>query len=175
MTRYAALLRGINLGARNKLAMPLLREIAETLGYVDPVTYLQSGNLAITTRRAAGTVAAELHGAIADRTGLDVPVVVRSHAELAAAVAANPLPEPADPSRFFVTFCERPAAGVLDGLDLPSYLPEEVAVVGREIYAWLPDGLHVARLTHALWERRTKGIATTRNWRTTLAMAELTS
>ncbi len=175
MTRYAALLRGINLGAHNQLKMPLLREIATGLGYADPATYLQSGNLAFTSGKAEATVARDLHDAIAEHAGLDVPVVVRTHGELAAAVLANPFGDPADEALLFVTYCAQPVGGALDGLDPEAYLPERFAVVGREIYTWLPNGMRTARLNQSLWERRTRGVATTRNLRTARALVEITS
>jgi uncharacterized protein (DUF1697 family) len=175
VTRYAALLRGINVGGHNPLRMPLLQDIAAGLGYAAPTTYLQSGNLAFTSRKSERRVAAELHDAIIERAAIDIPVIVRTHAELVAAVEANPLGEPENDALVFVTYCAHPVGDALDGLDRASYLPEWFGVVGREIYAWLPDGAHQARLTQALWERRTRGVATTRNWRTARALVDLTS
>lgn len=170
MTRYAALLRGINVGAHHRIAMPVLKEIAAGLGYGDPQTYVQSGNLAFTTPAKEATVVRALTGAIADRTGFDVPVVVRSHDELAEAVAANPLPT--DPTLLSVVYCPG-AVGEL-GLDPDRYGEERLAVHGREIYLWTPHGMHRSKLAAAL-ARKGGRAGTVRNWRTAQALVDLTA
>ena len=80
--RYVALLRGINLGARNKLAMSDLRALVEAAGGKDVQTYVQSGNVVFATGAATGRLERELADAILQAHGLDVPVLVRSAAEL---------------------------------------------------------------------------------------------
>jgi uncharacterized protein (DUF1697 family) len=175
MTRYAALLRGINVGGRARLAMPQLREIAVGLGFEHVQTYLQSGNLVFASPRPVTDIAGTLHAALREVADLDVPVLVRSGAELAMVVAANPLPPPTDPARFFVSFCAAPVGDALATLDRSAYLPEVFAVAGREVYTWLPDGMNGARLTNALIERKTCAVATSRNWRTVLTLAEMTA
>lgn len=172
MTRYAALLRGINVGGRNPLKMPLLKEIAAGLGYGEPATYLQSGNLALTTTRSEAAVVGDLERAITETTNLTIPVVVRSHDELVAAVQANPLAEPADHSRFFVTFCPQPVTDL--GLDPAAYGEEKVATHRREIYSWYPDGMGTSTLAPVLARKGGKP-GTARNWRTVLALVEMTA
>lgn len=172
MTRYAALLRGINVGGRNPLKMPLLKDIATGLGYADPATYLQSGNLALTAAEPEAEVVAHLEAAIGEQTGLAIPVVVRSHAEIVAVVEANPLPEPADQARFFVTFCQAPVTDL--GVDPDAYLPEKVIAHRREIYAWHPNGMGTSTLAPAL-ARMGGRAGTARNWRTVLALVEMTA
>lgn len=172
MARYAALLRGINLGSHNQLKMPLLKEIAADLGYADPATYLHSGNLALTTGDPEATVVADLGRAIAERTGLAIPVIVRTHDELVAAVEGNPLPEPADHARFFVTFCPGPVGNL--GLDPEAYGEQKAAATGREIYSWYPDGMGTSKLAPALARKGGKA-GTARNWRTVLALVEMTA
>lgn len=83
MARYVALLWGINLGAKNRLGMPQLRESLHAAGYADVRTHLQSGNLVLTSRRHPDELATGLHDLIADDFDLDVPVVLRSRDELA--------------------------------------------------------------------------------------------
>ncbi|MFF5171511.1 DUF1697 domain-containing protein [Micromonospora sp. NPDC000089] len=85
MSRYVALLRGINVGATNRIAMPDLRRLVEGLGHGDVTTYLQSGNVVFTSvKRDAAKLAAGIERAIADELGLTVPVLVRDGAELSA-------------------------------------------------------------------------------------------
>lgn len=172
MTRYTALLRGINVGGRNPMKMPLLKEIAADLGYADPATYLQSGNLVLTTAQPEPAVTADLERAITQATGLAIPVVVRSHDELVGVVEANPLPEPADPARLFVTFCPAPVTDL--GLDPDAYGEEKVTAHRREIYTWHPNGMGTSKLAPALARKGGKA-GTARNWRTVLALVEMTA
>ncbi|HEX7356002.1 MAG TPA: DUF1697 domain-containing protein [Mycobacteriales bacterium] len=170
MTRYVALLRGINVGAHHRIKMPILKEIATDLGYGDPQTYLQSGNLAVTTSAKEPALVRALGAAIAERTGFDVPVVVRSHDELVAVVEANPLP--ADPKLLSVVYCSKPVTDL--GVDPDAYGEEKAVARGREIYLWTPGGMHASKLASAL-SRTASRDGTVRNWRTAQALVDLTA
>ncbi|HUH20448.1 MAG TPA: DUF1697 domain-containing protein, partial [Gaiellaceae bacterium] len=80
MPRYVALLRGINLGPRNRVAMPALRDALEEAGFDDVKTYVQSGNVVLGSRAKPETVRRKVEQVIADRFGLEIPVVVRTRA-----------------------------------------------------------------------------------------------
>ena len=155
--------------------MPALRAIVESLGHSDVETYLQSGNIVFTPAPAApDDLAAQLEGAIADATGLDVPVVTRTGAELAAVVEANPYPVD-DPTKVVVVFLgEAVEPGALGLGDLASYLPDEYTARGRELYVSVPNGGARSKLMEALTKRRLPTTVTVRNWRTVTALAELT-
>src|ERR1700757_4794113 len=87
----AAMLRSVNVGGRNKLAMTTLRSLAERLGFTEVVTYLQSGNLVFTAPAGpTDPVAAALESAVSDQLGVGIRVLLRSAAELTSIVAANP-------------------------------------------------------------------------------------
>jgi uncharacterized protein (DUF1697 family) len=80
--RVAALLRGVNIGSHKRIGMAALRATVESLGHRDVETYLQSGNVVFTPAAGAPKhLGAQLERAIADATGHDVPVVVRSGKE----------------------------------------------------------------------------------------------
>jgi uncharacterized protein (DUF1697 family) len=174
-----ALLRGINVGRNKRVAMSDLRELMKGLGYADPVTHLQSGNIVFTgTRESSARVAAKLEAEIAKKLGMQVSVVVRSRDELAAVVANNPMPEhTGDPKRFMVTFLsDKPAAGRIDGVDPAEYEPDRFALVGQEVYLWFAEGLLASRIGGIdFWEKRLGVTATTRNWRTVTRLLELAS
>ena len=105
MAVLVALLRAVNVGGR-KVAMADLRQVAEDLGYDDVRTYIQSGNLLVTTTTGAAAVAKALEQGIADRCGVDTDVIVRTKAQLAKVVAASPyLARGADPKHLHVVFC----------------------------------------------------------------------
>jgi len=175
MARQVALLRGINLGARNRVPMPELRELLTALGYEDVVTVVQSGNVVLGTAADQAELERELQGQIAQRFGVDTPVVVRSARELANVVADNPFPHAAAvPKRFQVSFlstsCPADAARELEAPDLA---PEQVAVRGREVYAWHANGIQRSPLSELLTDRKLGVTATARNWNTVLKLHEL--
>lgn len=177
MTRYAGLLRGINVGGNKKIAMADLRKLVEGLGHTEVKTLLQSGNVVFTsdsTDQAA--LAAQLEKAIEADLGMSVGCLVRDGADLARITAHNPLGEVAtNPSRQFVVFL----SGAVDPAKLAEV--EAVAKAGevlaageREVHMWLPDGSADTKLTHLLFQKRLGvQVATARNWNTVTKLAAL--
>jgi uncharacterized protein (DUF1697 family) len=174
--RVVALLRGINIGPNKRIAMPALRSIVEGLGHTDVETYLQSGNVVFTPKRKAPSdLATSLEAAIADATGHDVPVVVRTAAELRKVVSARPYPVD-DPTRVVVGFlADAIDLGDLALGDLSAYLPDELTINDRELYVSVPNGQARSKLMEALTKRGMPTTITVRNWRTVSALAELSS
>ena len=176
MPTYVALLRGINLGARNRVAMADLRALLEKLGYDDVRTHLQSGNAVFATgERSAAAVGVAVEKAIEDGLGTKVPVLVRSSAQLAKVVATDPLGDRAtDHARYMVVFLDTSLPkNALAGIDPRRYEPEEFTLVGRELYLWLPGGTHASRLARVLADEKLGGTGTMRNWRTVTKLAEM--
>ena len=175
MARLIVLLRGINIGARNRIAMPALRDALADAGFDDVKTYVQSGNVVLSSRAAPKTVAGRVRRVIADSFGLDIDVVVRTRAELAEVVKRNPLAKVAkDPKRYQVTFLgEKPDRSLVGKLEQTAAGGEQVAHVGRELYAWHPDGVGRSKLASLLAGPRLGVVATSRNWTTVTALLEL--
>lgn len=168
MPLQIVLLRGINIGPRNRIAMPELRELLTSAGMSDVRTYVQSGNVVLRSDASRDQLARECEMQISRRFGLEIAVVVRTRDELAEVVALNPLGSVADdPKRYQVAFLsdelDPEEAQTLAELAAPT---ERLVVAGRELYAWHPEG--VAR--SKLWARiASKGLgvtATARNWTT---------
>lgn len=89
--KYVCLLRGINVSGKNLIRMAALTESFEALGFAEVDTYVQSGNVVFETKRQPpAALARTIRDRIDQDFGLDVPVVVRSAAELERVVAANP-------------------------------------------------------------------------------------
>jgi uncharacterized protein (DUF1697 family) len=178
MARHIALLRGINLGPNRRVAMADLRALCEKLGYEDVRTYVQSGNVVLTSKGSPRTVERELERAIAAELGVETDVVVRTRDELDDVVAHNPFPQAAaeDPKRLQVSFLSGKAdAAFVRELARQDFGSEEFTVTGREIYAWHPDGMQRSKLARALGDKRLGVTATARNWNTVtklLAMAD---
>jgi uncharacterized protein (DUF1697 family) len=171
--RVAALLRGINVGPNKRIAMPALRAIVESLGYRDVETYLQSGNV-VFTPKGRGDHAARLSRAIESETGHEVAVLLRTGAELAQVVEANPY-FVSDPTKVVVVFLgEELELGQLGLGDLGPYLPDELTAHGRELYVSVPNGQGRSKLMEALVKRRLPTTLTVRNWRTLEALAFMT-
>jgi uncharacterized protein (DUF1697 family) len=171
VTKQVALLRGVNVGGKNKVPMAELRTVFESLGYTEVTTLIQSGNVMFTARAAVTTKT--LEHAIADRFGVETTVVLRTGPELERVVAANPFTG-GDVSKLHVGFFgTKPTAAVVRGFDAARFEPEEFAVHGREVYFHLPDGMGRAKLPPAL-DRQLKVPVTVRNWNTVTKLVALT-
>jgi uncharacterized protein (DUF1697 family) len=171
-----ALLRGINIGSSKRISMPALREIVESLGHRDVETYLQSGNVVFSPARGGRKdLARKLESAIAKETGLDVQVLVRTGRGLAGVVSANPYPVD-DPTRVVVAFLGKAVTPARLGLgDLDAYAPDELTQIRRELFISVPNGQARSKLMEDLTKRRQPTVVTVRNWRTVVALAEMTS
>jgi uncharacterized protein (DUF1697 family) len=175
MASRIVLLRGINIGSRNRIAMPALREALEEAGFDDVRTYLQSGNVVLSSRAAPATVARKCEAAIAEEFGLDIDVVVRTRAELAGVVKRNPLAKVAtDPKRYQVSFLSaKPPGKIVRKLESLAADGERLVASGRELYAWHPKGVARSKLWAALAGRGLGVTATARNWTTVTKLLEL--
>ena len=185
MPTHVALLRGINVGGNNKVAMADLREVVASLGHTGVSTYIQSGNVLFTAREGAAAdapaLAADLEQAIEQAFGLRLRVVVLSRAELAQVISDNPYraepnpkyvhamffpAEPGQEVRESVAAAERQAAEK-GGRD-------EATVVGRTLFLHTPDGYGRSELAVRL--ARAGGPAATgtaRNWATVTKLLAL--
>ena len=173
---WVALLRALNVGGRNRLAMAELVAAFEAAGAREVTTYIQSGNVLFRSgRKEAAEVATRVGAALTDRLGVEVPVVIRTCAELRAVARANPfLRDGADPAALHVLFLGgRPAASRVSSLDPARSPRDRFAVAGREVYLHCPAGIGRSKLTGDYFEGRLAMTATARNWRTVTALIEM--
>jgi uncharacterized protein (DUF1697 family) len=166
--KQIVLLRGVNVGGRNRVPMPKLREALEAAGLEDVVTYVQSGNLVLSSSAKPEALAREVEAVIADAFSLEIAVVVRTRAELAKVVRRDPLGDVADQEKLYqVSFCgERPAKEAVDKLAERAAEGERLLLDGREIYAWFPHGVGRSKLAAQLSKQKLGTVVTARNWRT---------
>jgi uncharacterized protein (DUF1697 family) len=161
MPTHIALLRGINLGGHNKVAMADLRQVVTSLGHGDVATYIQSGNVLFSPSQAdpadTAALAAGLTQAVVGKLGVQAGVVVLSRDELAQVVADNPYPDPEDPRFVHVIFLPGdPGPGHADWLAACQQKAaekgsrDEVTLVGRAVYLHTPDGFGRSELAKLL-------------------------
>lgn len=171
--KWAAMLRGINLGKR-QLRSAELKALIEGMGFTEVKTILASGNVVF----EAGDTKPEqlerdLHAALEKTTGLKSEVFVRNRAELAAMAAANPYPEVARdrPSQLLVTFHRDPVDPAPLTRVAESYDgPERLAIVGRELFIDFPEGQGRSKLEPVMRKAKFPVVATGRNWNTVLKL-----
>jgi uncharacterized protein (DUF1697 family) len=177
MTTYVALLRAVNVGGRAIVPMAALRDLAASVGFEEPQTLLQSGNL-VFRAGAAKTASFErtLEDALSTRLGIATVVVVRDAGEWRRIIQRNPFPDAAraDPSHLLVMPLKRaPRAADVDALQASIKGREVVAVRGAELYLVYPDGIGRSRLTAAAIEKAVGERGTARNWNTVLKLGVL--
>jgi len=175
--KYIALLRGINVGGKNKLPMKQLAALFGSAGCTDVETYIQSGNVAFAASPSlAKSLPMGIATAINDAFGYNVPVVLRSAAELSRVVKANPfLNSGADHKKLQVAFlADKPKAKQIASLDPNRSPSDEFQVQGSEIFMHCPNGLGKSKLTNQYFDRQLGTMSTIRNWRTVLALLERT-
>jgi uncharacterized protein (DUF1697 family) len=176
MPRYAALLRGINVGSTKRIAMADLRTLFAALGAENVQTYVQSGNVAFDSpSRSSAALAREIRDRIQADLGHDVAIIIRTHAELAKVAATRPF-DGAPDEHLYVTFlAERPEAAQVGAFSAAGFEPDEFEVRGTEVYLHFPSGYGRSKLGNETFERKLGVAATTRNWRTVTAMRDLTA
>jgi uncharacterized protein (DUF1697 family) len=170
MATYVALLRGINVGGRNKVSMAQLRTLFDSLGYTDVQTLIQSGNVVFGSRSVPKPPG--LEAAIEKEFGVPVGVMVRSGRQLQSTLAHNPFPK-AEPTSLHVGFiAKKPPATLVKQLDADRYVPDRFAIRNAEIYYLLPNGMGRSKLPGYV-DRQLKTPITVRNWNTVTKLAGL--
>jgi uncharacterized protein (DUF1697 family) len=181
MPRYVALLRGINVGRRNRVAMADLRQLAEALGHTEVATYIQSGNVLFTSPETdCGLLADALEEAIAGNLTVRPAVVVLSRADLAQVIADNPFPDEANPKCLHAIFrrldLAPEAIAAVEGARQRARAKgsrDEAVPVGRALFLRTPDGLGRSELAAQLARAGVPADGTARNWSTVTRLLSL--
>lgn len=177
MPTFVSMIRGINVGGARPVRMASLRGIYEGLGFEGVETYLQSGNVVFRAAKAgASRHAAAIERAILESCGFEVPVAVRTPEAMSAAVAANPfLGRRSIDAQFLHAVFLIGAAGTpsLTGAKLPLGPGEDAALAGDIVYVYCPNGYGTTKINNGFFERILSVRATTRNWRTVVALERM--
>jgi len=144
MTSYIALLRAVNVGGTGKLPMTELKAMCEAAGFSKVKTYIASGNVVFQSKLPEAKVKALLETALAAYAGKPVGVMVRTAAEMAAVLAANPFPDAATNRTVAIFLDHQPPA---DALEFATGINGEKMHLGlREIYVHYGDGMADSKL-----------------------------
>jgi len=170
---WVALLRAVNLGARNRVSMGDLRDLFAEHGCTSVRSYIQSGNVVFTSPESErDALAGRLERAVADTFGVAAAVVLRTFDEIGRVAGSHPFG--ADTSRTAVSFLARePSLEQVNGLEELDVAPDRYVVAGSDVFLHYPNGVQGSRLTGALLERELGVPGTIRNWRTVTRLAEM--
>lgn len=173
MRTCIALLRGINITGHRKLPMADLRDLCGGLGLADPETYIQSGNVLFESDLDTSSIEEAIRGAVADRFGYDISVLVRRPSLFEKIVNENPFAG-RDPSFQHVTLlASAPDGDLAAAVEQGAYGEDELVVRSDVAYVYCPNGYGRTKLNNNFLEARLRTVATTRNWRTVNKLLEM--
>ncbi len=176
MSTFIALLRGINVGGRNKIAMPELRSLCAGLGWEDVQSYIQSGNLVFKASAPESSLEGELERSIDRRFGLSIPVIVRAAEDWPAYVRSNPYRDASqeEPNVVLLALAKAPPKrGVVEALAEQAAGGERITQVGDALWIHYRSGIGRSKLSPTLLDRLVGSAVTARNWRTVLKLGKM--
>jgi uncharacterized protein (DUF1697 family) len=173
MILQLALLRGINVGGKNKLPMRDLNALFVEAGCENVRTFIQSGNVVFTANaRVSKNLSGVISSAIEERFGLRVPVILRTAEQLRDVISNNPFPH-VENMLHVMFLADLPSEARAAALDPNRSSPDEFIVRGQEIYLHLPNGAGNSKLTNAWFDSKLSTVSTSRNWRTVNKLLEM--
>jgi len=177
MPVYISMLRGVNVGGHNKIKMDTLRDLCVYLECENPRTYVQSGNVIFRAKeKNPAKLAKKIQDAIEKKFGFRPEVILRTVQEMRKALAANPFAKRTgiEPGKLLVTFlAAAPAPEAQAVIDTLKHHPEELHLIGRELYIYFPNGAGQSKLPWSQVERLFKVTGTARNLNSVIKMLEM--
>ncbi|MGB9978646.1 DUF1697 domain-containing protein [Methanobacterium sp.] len=177
--KYIALLRGINIGRSKRIKMAYLVKAFESLGFKNVKTYVQSGNVIFEHEsNDTSKIAESIERKISQTFSFSVNAVIRTKDELEDIVKGNPFIKESDIEldKLHVTFLsDTPDSKAALDLDIVKAENEKFEINGREVYLYCPNGYARTKLKNDMFEKKLNVVATTRNWKTTNKLLELSS
>jgi uncharacterized protein (DUF1697 family) len=177
MTAFVSLFRGINVGGQHKIRMDELKDLHESLGFKEVFPYIQSGNVVFTSDDAdVARLQRQIEKGFEQKFGFHVEVFVRTSAELRDIIDKNPFQsQPSRESKWIVVLflAARPDDTAQEDL-LKTYIgPEELFIIGKELYIYYTNGIGRSKLSLSLIEKKLKTVGTARNLNTILQLQKL--
>lgn len=177
MPKYISILRGINVGGNKLIKMSQLSALCLELGWQHVSTYIQSGNLTFESKLTSTSKLSQMLGnEIKASFGFDVPVLTFELEAFERIVTANPFATDVslNPDYFHITFLEKNGdESIWQSIQDLVILPEKAIMKENAIYLYCPNGYSKCKITNTLIEKKLQLSATTRNWKTCLALLHL--
>ena len=170
MKTYIVLLRGINVSGKNKLPMAELRELLNDLKFENVQTYIQSGNIILTSEESKKIICKKIKKGIAFKFGYDVPVIARTVEELENVIENYPFPID-NPKIVAFVFLDK--ASEFSEIEIKNIGDDQFKIDKDVVYFYCPNGFGKSKITNNLFEKKLKVTATTRNYNTTIKLLDL--
>lgn len=170
MNTYIVLLRGINVSGKNKLPMQELRDLLNKLEYKNIQTYIQSGNIILSSQKEAIAVEKEIKKAIKTQYDYDVPVICKTISDWEKAIAKNPYAQKEEKLLYFTFLSQVPESNNMLTNDA---IKDQFTIIDDVVYIYCVNGYGKTKLTNNLFEKKLNVSATSRNYRTTMKLLTL--
>lgn len=179
MHTYISLLRGINVGGRNKIKMADLKLIYQQFGHQDVQHYIQSGNIIFkSTESDIPVLENQIKDQILKDYGYQIKIMIKKADIMKTIVESNPFLKGRDEDIKFLSLSflsEIPSSDLVDNLKDFQYKTDEFAIHENLIFLFTPGGYGTTKLSNNFFERKLKVSATTRNWKTILKLQSMLS
>ena len=177
MTKYLALLRGVNVSGHNMIKMDALKKMLENMGFQNVETYIQSGNIFFDSEEEnAASVGFKIKQEISKVFGYDVPVIMVSKTDLELCFKNNPYlkEKECDIKKLYVAFISKElTAAAINDLKISNFKPDEAAIDSNRIYIKYAIGAGKTNLDQKYIEKKLNVVSTIRNWNTVTNLFEM--
>jgi len=158
MKTYIVLLRGVNVSGKNIVKMAVLKAVLIDNGFKNVTTYIQSGNIILSSDLEKDVVSTKVQQLINDHFQLQIAVFCLDLQEMETALNNNPFTENIEPNKLFFTFLnEEPAADLLADLEKIDFATDQFKVIDKVLYFYLPNGMSNSKLNNNFFEKKIKG------------------
>jgi len=176
MQKFVSLLRGINVGSHRKIRMADLKTMFTNIGFNNPVTYIQSGNVIFDSEiNDVEIIESLISKAILDTFGYQVPVLVKTSSDFDSIITNNPFYSGSvDTKKLHFTFLSRvPSSTDVKNVDLTDFGVDKFKIIRDMIYLYIESPYHKTKLSNLFFEKQLKVSTTTRNWNTSNKLVAL--
>lgn len=174
MKTYIVLLRGVNVSGKNIVKMAVLKAVLIDNDFKNVTTYIQSGNIVLSSDLEKDAVATKIQRLIHDDFQLRIAVFCLDLQEMETALKNNPFTENIEPNKLFFTFLkEEPAVDLLADLQKIDFATDQFKVIDKVLYFYLPNGMSNSKLNNNFFEKKLKVTATGRNLNTINKLIDL--
>ena len=176
MTKYVVLLRGINVGGHKKVPMAELRELLTKSGFENVRTYIQSGNIILKSKdKSRRNLEKIIQKSIFDHFGFEVPLIVKTRAELNSIFEACPFSQEKKENSYFIMLSDIPKSDVLNEVSNITFKNEEFVIIKDCLYFYSSAGYGKSKFNMNSFEKKLNVRATARNYKTMVKLIAMSS